>query len=154
MAVEHSTLTTTDLHEPKGVAAANADELYIANGSGSGAWTAADNNIYLQGTIADISTAGSSWIVSPCAGTITNIRTIINGAISGGDAAITFEINGTAITGGAITIANASSAAGDVDASTPTDNRVLAAGNKLEAITNGGSTNTIIAEVMYTITPL
>ena len=138
MAVEHSTLTTTDLHEPKGVAAANADELYIANGSGSGAWTAADNNIYLQGTIADISTAGSSWIVSPCAGTITNIRTIINGAI----------------TGGAITIANASSAAGDVDASTPTDNRVLAAGNKLEAITNGGSTNTIIAEVMYTITPL
>ena len=138
MAVEHSTLTTTDLHEPKGVAAANADELYIPNGSGSGAWTAADNNIYLQGTIADISTAGSSWIVSPCAGTITNIRTIINGAISGG----------------AITIANASSAAGDVDASTPTDNRVLAAGNKLEAITNGGSTNTIIAEVMYTITPL
>ena len=154
MAVEHSTLTTTDLHEPKGVAAANADEIYIANGSASGAWTSADNNIYLQGTIADISTAASSWIVSPCAGTITNIRTIINGAISGGDAVITFEINGTLITAGAITIANSSSAAGDVDSSTPSGARVLAAGNKLEAITNGGSTNTIIAEIMYTITPL
>ena len=47
MATAHSTLTGADLHEPKGVAAANADQIYIANGSGSGAWTNADNNIYL-----------------------------------------------------------------------------------------------------------
>ena len=36
--VEHSTLTTTDLHEPKGAAGANVDEIYVADGVGSGAW--------------------------------------------------------------------------------------------------------------------
>ena len=36
----HSSLTGSDLHEPKGVAAAAADTVYIANGAGSGAWTA------------------------------------------------------------------------------------------------------------------
>ena len=45
MATAHSTLTGADLHEPKGVASANADDIYVANGSGSGVWTAADNNI-------------------------------------------------------------------------------------------------------------
>lgn len=34
----HSTLTGASLHEPKGVASANSGEVYVANGSGSGAW--------------------------------------------------------------------------------------------------------------------
>lgn len=37
--VAHSTLTGADLHESKGVAAAAANTVYVANGSGSGAWT-------------------------------------------------------------------------------------------------------------------
>lgn len=36
--VNHSTLTDPYLHEPKGVASANANEVYVANGSGSGSW--------------------------------------------------------------------------------------------------------------------
>jgi hypothetical protein len=36
--VEHSSLTGSALHEPKGVAAANSGETYVANGSGSGTW--------------------------------------------------------------------------------------------------------------------
>lgn len=36
--VEHSSLTGSALHEPKGVAAANSGEVYVANGSGSGTW--------------------------------------------------------------------------------------------------------------------
>jgi len=36
--VAHSTLTGAELHEPKGVASANANEIYVANGSGSGVW--------------------------------------------------------------------------------------------------------------------
>jgi len=36
--VEHSSLTGSALHEPKGVAAANSGEAYVANGSGSGTW--------------------------------------------------------------------------------------------------------------------
>jgi hypothetical protein len=37
--VNHATLTDPFLHEPKGIAAATADRVYIANGSGSGVWT-------------------------------------------------------------------------------------------------------------------
>jgi hypothetical protein len=37
--VEHSVLTGSDLHEPKGVAAAAANRVYISNGAGSGSWT-------------------------------------------------------------------------------------------------------------------
>lgn len=36
--VSHATLTDPNLHEPKGVAAASADSIYQANGSGSGSW--------------------------------------------------------------------------------------------------------------------
>lgn len=36
--VEHSALTGSNLHEPKGVATATADTVYIADGLGSGAW--------------------------------------------------------------------------------------------------------------------
>jgi hypothetical protein len=153
MAVEHSTLTTTDLHEPKGVAAANADEIYIADGAASGAWTAGDNNIYLSVHEADISTAGSVWIPSPCTGTITKIQTIIDGAIATGDATLTFEINGTLITNGAITVTQSGSAAGDVDSSSPSAARTLAIGDKLECITDGTSVNTIKVTYMFTVKP-
>lgn len=54
----HADLTGTELHEPKGVAAAAADTVYKANGSGSGAWakvasdevTSADSGGYYTGT--------------------------------------------------------------------------------------------------------
>lgn len=36
--IDHSTLTDPYLHEPKGVATAQAGQVYIANGSGSGVW--------------------------------------------------------------------------------------------------------------------
>lgn len=38
--VAHSTLTGSDLHEPKGAAAATANKVYVSDGAGSGAWTA------------------------------------------------------------------------------------------------------------------
>lgn len=39
MTVQHSALTGSELHEPKGVASASSGQVYIANGSGSGSWT-------------------------------------------------------------------------------------------------------------------
>ena len=36
--VSHANLTGANLHEPKGVAAAVADKVYVSNGSGSGTW--------------------------------------------------------------------------------------------------------------------
>lgn len=37
--VEHSVLTGTDLHEPKGIAAAAANRVYVSDGAASGSWT-------------------------------------------------------------------------------------------------------------------
>jgi len=36
--VEHSNLTGSALHEPRGTSTANSGETYVANGSGSGVW--------------------------------------------------------------------------------------------------------------------
>ena len=38
MPTQHNVITGADLHEPKGIAAAAAEKVYIANGSGSGAF--------------------------------------------------------------------------------------------------------------------
>jgi hypothetical protein len=69
--------------------------------------------VYLTGVITDISTPASHFVVSPIAGTITKIYSTIDNAITVANAALSFEIAGTAVTGGGITIATASSAAGN-----------------------------------------
>ena len=39
MTIQHNLITGSDLHEPNGVAAAGANQVYVANGSGSGTWS-------------------------------------------------------------------------------------------------------------------
>lgn len=103
-------------------------------------------------TMADVSTASSVWIPCPVAGTISKIYTIINGAIATADALITAEINTVAVTDSTVTIATSGSAAGDVDSSTPSAANTVAVGDKIELITNGASTNTVIATICVVIT--
>lgn len=124
------------------------DKISAVNGfavgaKGSEVVVAADEFI-LNVTMEDVSTAASVWVVSPYAGTIETVYSIINGAIATADAAITIEIATVAVTGGAITIATASSAAGDVDSCTPTAANTVTAGQAIEIITSGASTNTVI----------
>ena len=45
---QHSELTGTDLHEPKGVASATSGQVYVADGEGSGSWT--DGSEFMVGT--------------------------------------------------------------------------------------------------------
>ena len=92
----------------------------------------------LVGEIADISAAASSWVVCPVAATIVAIYTVTN-ATTTGTALISFELGGTAVTGGGLTIA--AGAAGIMDTATPTALNILTAGQAIEIITNGGSTN-------------
>ena len=92
----------------------------------------------------DVSTSGSYWVVSPYAAKIKKIYSVLRGAIATANAGITVEIGGTAVTGAGITIAYSGSAAGDVDSSTPTALNTVAAGQAIEIITNGASTNAII----------
>lgn len=153
MSVEHSTLTGSDLHEPKGTAAANTGEVYIANGSGSGTWTAHHNRCVLTTRIDDISTASSAWVVTPVAGTISKIYSVISGAITSGAAVLTAEIAGVAVTDGVLTVAVSGSAAGIVDSATPSAANTVTAGSAIEIVTDGGSTNTVSAVITFEITP-
>lgn len=104
---------------------------------------------YLTVKLDDISTAGQIYVVSPVAGTIFKIYSVINGAIATANSILTPKIAGTAITDGAITVAFSGSAAGDVDSSTPTAANTITAGAAIEIETDGASSNTV--EVVLTI---
>lgn len=86
------------------------------------------------------------------AGTIAAIYSVINGTIATAPAAITTEIAGVAVTGGAITITHTGSVAGTVDSCTPTALNTVTAGQAIEIITSGASTNTVIATFTILIT--
>ena len=109
------------------------------------------NKVTLNFYIADVSTAGQIYVPIPkeFEGDVVEIRTALNGAIATADATITPKIGGTAMTNGAITIANSGSAAGDVDVSYPTGARTVRAGDAIEIETDGASTGTV--EVFGTI---
>lgn len=112
------------------------------------------NKMYLTGQWVDVSAADSGWTVSPVAGKITRLWTVLDGAISGADTAVTVEINGVAVTMTAITITQSGSAAGDVDVSgVPTAANTVAVGDKIAVKTDGASSTTAIATWVLEITP-
>ncbi len=108
-------------------------------------------SVVLNVKMTDISTAGTVYVTSPISGTIKNIYTVIDGVIITGDAVLTSKIGVTAITGGVITIANAGSAAGIIDTTTPTALNVVAVGDQINIATDGGSTNTVAATISILI---
>lgn len=106
-------------------------------------------------TVPDVSTISSTaYLVAPIAGNIVKVQSVLKGAIATADAVLTTNIAGTPVTSGAITIANAGSAAGDVDSATPTALNLVAVGDLITVITDGASTNAIAAEVFVSIEPV
>jgi hypothetical protein len=55
----HASLTGANLHEPKGAATASANQAYIANGAGSGAWT-----------------SFTTWLATALAATVTELARV------------------------------------------------------------------------------
>ena len=109
------------------------------------------NDYFIYGEIADISTGSSTYVAVPDGGKVIKIITALQGAISGGNAAISFEIGGTAITGGGITVAHSGSAAGDIDTAEPTAANQVEEGGSIEMITDGGSTGAKKLNVTFVI---
>lgn len=93
------------------------------------------------------------YIVSPVAGTITRIQSIIDGALTVGDEVLTANIAAVAITGGAITITQSGSAAGDVDVVTPSAANTVAVGSKINVAFTGTNTATVSASIVFSILP-
>lgn len=115
--------------------------------------TPSNDTVFLTVQIEDISTAGQKFVVPGFRGKIEEITSVINGAIATADAVLTAKIGGTAVTGGAITVANASSAAGDVDSVSPTALNSFSATQAIEIETNGASTNTVEVVVTLRVRP-
>jgi hypothetical protein len=146
----HKDLTGTDLHEPKGVAAASAGTVYVANGSGSGAWTAQKGSVYaLTRTFDDVSTAADMYVAIPKNGTIARIEAVLDAAITLANSAVTFSIGGVAVDSSALTIAFSGSAPGTEFNSTPSGHNTVVAGNVLKISTDGASST--VAKLSVTV---
>ena len=154
--VAHADLTGSDLHEPKGVASAAAKTVYVATGSGSGAWQKIEtdqldtssffntNTFFLNVSLADVSTASSVWIPIPVACTLVKVTSTLQTAITIADSVLTFFNNAGTSMGSSMTIAFSGSASGDVDTYTPSSNNTFSAGQMMKITTDGGSTTTSV----------
>jgi len=109
------------------------------------------NDYFITSTIADISTASSTFVPVPDGGRVIKIITALQGAIGTANGAITFEIGGTAITGGGITVAYSGSAAGDVDTAEPSAANEVSEDGTIEMITDGGSSTACECVVTFII---
>ena len=110
------------------------------------------NKAYLEIDAADLSGTDVYRAVAPVAGTITKIRSIIEGALTTGDATLTGKIGTTAITDGVITITQSGSAAGDVDSATPSAANTVAAGDDINVTVGGTNDAAVRARVLVEIT--
>lgn len=95
---------------------------------------------------------GTTYIPCGAAGVITEIISVIEGALTGGDPTLTFSIGSTAITDGVITIANSGSAAGDVDYCSPSAARTVAKRNYIKCVVAANSqSNAVYAKIVARI---
>ena len=114
--------------------------------------TAAELNTYiLTVRLDDISTISSCYVVAPKTGTLTSVKSIIDGAITSGDAVITVNVNGGTDITNTLTIASGSGAA-TIHTMTPGDNNTISAGQYIKLTTDGGSANSVKAVFTLEIT--
>lgn len=153
----HKNITGSDNHEPKGIESASADQVYMADGAGSGSWqsiTATSVPAYLTTRFNDISAASSAWAVSPIAGTVTAVYVVLHSGITVANSIVTGKIAGTPIGGLSITITQSGSAAGSTFSDTSVSgSNTVTAGQAIEIVSDGGSTTTAIADVTIVVTP-
>jgi len=134
--VDHNSLTGSNLHEPKGAATADANEVYVANGSGSGVWTAIQDIYTVE--ITDVSTADNVYIVAANAGTVSKVVTLLAGSISVANSTVTCY-NSAGASMGTLTIAFSGSSSGDIDTLSPVSNNTVAANSYIRINTDGAS---------------
>lgn len=163
--VQHSDLTDPNLHEPKGVSSASNNQVYVADGSGSGTWKKVTTNeidntsifgnlneYYFKGTLQDISSVDFILIYIPFSCTFNQAHTLLDGSITGSNATISFTRNDAASFGTSITVTASGSAEGDIDVFTPTLNQTISAGGYIKVATDGASTNSRALEVSVKVT--
>jgi hypothetical protein len=160
----HKDLTGTDLHDPKGIAAASANTVYHADGSGSGTWAKIGvsqidatsvfdtNKFQIAVVIPDVSTADFVLVPCPFACTLNRVTSILHAALASADATVTVTNSTGPATVGTLTVAFTSSAEGDIDTLDASSNNTFSAGTYVKIATDGGSTNTAKLTVLLEFT--
>lgn len=165
---EHVDLTDPELHEPKGVAAASADTVYVADGAGSGTWESIgvdaldytallaelqsdvdDGSLELNGvffihiTLDDVSANAGVLVPVPVAATFISATSVLGGTITGADANISFKNSAGSSMGTAMVVAFSGSNKGDVDTFTAASNNTISADGYMEVVSDGASSTTM-----------
>ena len=135
----HSALTGTDLHEPKGVAAAAAGKVYLSDGLGSGSWVVPPYTLTTR--LDDVSTASTVYIPIPFAGTVTKVVTVLEGSLTTANATVTIK-NAAGSSMGTLIITQSGSAAGDIDTLSPVSNNTVTNDSRISVETDGASDTT------------
>ena len=160
----HSALTGAELHEPKGVASASVDTVYVASGAGTGTWQKVGssqinsssvlnlNKAVLTFTYDDVGTAGSQFVPMPAACTVNKITAVIQTIPTTNNTVLTIR-NDAGTSMGTITIL-AAAAAGSVGTLSPSSNNTFTADTKLQIDTDGGAANNpdVTFAISYTLT--
>lgn len=146
---QHKNLTGDDLHEPKGVESATVNQVYVADGSGSGSWldplsrVKTLNEYELSGTIADVSADNSSvYFPVPRNSELTELFFVLDGTLTGTDAVVSLYRDGVLL-GQSLTLPTAGSGDGVKGIFTLSPSYSFTRGQVLTLKTNGASTNTV-----------
>lgn len=158
----HKDLADAHLHEPKGVASASVDTVYVANGAGSGTWEKIDtssingasvlnvNKQFVTMKFNDIGTAGSRYLAFPRSCRIDKVSVALQLATATTATILTFRNDaGTAM--GTINIGS-TALAGAVGSLTPVSNNTFSADTKLQVETDGGTSTASDVEITLEIT--
>ena len=149
---QHKDLTGAELHEPKGVETATSGQVYVANGTGSGAWTDKNsdnlffNKYQIQNRFNDISNAESVWFYIPRKSKMTRLVVILHGPVTAANSVLTIYINGV-LFADTLTVTEAGSTAGSKYTLTIGTVHSINADSTVEIRSDGGSSTTALATV-------
>ena len=149
--LQHTALTSTQVHEPKHITAnGTAQSGQVITNSSSTAATSEYRKLdmaevtgvqeFITHIHPDSTSTETHYLVSPIVGTLLEVRTVIDAALTGADNVYTVAVDGVNVTPATLTITQAASAAGDVDTLTVTAGGTLTAGSTIEITGNGGNT--------------
>lgn len=105
-----------------------------------------DNNEVILNTNITLASAGQRYVVSPIAGDVQAVYSVLSGALTTGDETLTVK-DGDGNSMGTITLTQSGSAAGDIDSLTSVSNATVAAGEAIEVETDGANGTASIADI-------
>lgn len=167
MTIQHEDIADPFIHEPKGVAAASADTVYVADGAGSGTWEKITEDslnaavetgilaqvatdigdgsiaipraeVYIYAIIPDISTPSTLFIPIPEDSEIIQMTGVLEGAITTADASVDL-VNAADAAILDLTVTQSGSAAGDTYTDSTPTNATITGPSYLKLSTDGAS---------------